>query len=134
MMKQTKFILLCLFTLTGVFVAGLQFNQDSKRISLEEENRLLAAENKQLKVETRYSNSLIKTNMIGDYKYWAEIEQIAEKMVDDSEGRLKKTWAIYLANEATQYEIDPFLDRKSTRLNSSHVAISYAVFCLKKKT
>src|SRR5690625_4390678 len=29
----------------------------------------------------------------------------------------------------------PFLqDRKSTRLNSSHVAISYAVFCLKKNT
>src|SRR5690625_7349648 len=25
-------------------------------------------------------------------------------------------------------------ERKSTRLNSSHVAISYAVFCLKKKT
>src|SRR5690606_40239697 len=27
----------------------------------------------------------------------------------------------------------PFADRKSTRLNSSHVKISYAVFCLKKK-
>src|SRR5690625_6449695 len=27
----------------------------------------------------------------------------------------------------------PNSDRKSTRLNSSHVAISYAVFCLKKK-
>src|SRR5688572_32390199 len=27
----------------------------------------------------------------------------------------------------------PFLDRKSTRLNSSHSQISYAVFCLKKK-
>src|SRR5204863_7460481 len=27
----------------------------------------------------------------------------------------------------------PGLDRKSTRLNSSHVEISYAVFCLKKK-
>src|SRR5438874_10458941 len=26
-----------------------------------------------------------------------------------------------------------FTDRKSTRLNSSHVEISYAVFCLKKK-
>src|SRR5438874_5610213 len=26
------------------------------------------------------------------------------------------------------------IDRKSTRLNSSHVEISYAVFCLKKKT
>src|SRR5215510_4973900 len=29
--------------------------------------------------------------------------------------------------------VDAFRDRKSTRLNSSHVAISYAVFCLKKK-
>src|SRR5690606_41053024 len=27
----------------------------------------------------------------------------------------------------------PYSDRKSTRLNSSHVKISYAVFCLKKK-
>src|SRR5437899_6377632 len=27
----------------------------------------------------------------------------------------------------------PCLDRKSTRLNSSHLGISYAVFCLKKK-
>src|SRR5690625_5978430 len=30
--------------------------------------------------------------------------------------------------------IEPIGDRKSTRLNSSHVAISYAVFCLKKKS
>src|SRR2546422_10884083 len=30
-------------------------------------------------------------------------------------------------------ELYPILDRKSTRLNSSHGYISYAVFCLKKK-
>src|SRR5699024_11458187 len=29
---------------------------------------------------------------------------------------------------------NPVINRKSTRLNSSHVSISYAVFCLKKKT
>src|SRR2546429_1619853 len=29
--------------------------------------------------------------------------------------------------------LDPTVDRKSTRLNSSHGYISYAVFCLKKK-
>src|SRR3712207_4505227 len=33
----------------------------------------------------------------------------------------------------TSREVDPS-DRKSTRLNSSHANISYAVFCLKKKT
>ena len=30
-------------------------------------------------------------------------------------------------------ETEPWDDRKSTRLNSSHLVISYAVFCLKKK-
>src|SRR5690625_6102000 len=36
--------------------------------------------------------------------------------------------------DATDFESGtPIKDRKSTRLNSSHVAISYAVFCLKKK-
>src|SRR2546428_5701772 len=35
--------------------------------------------------------------------------------------------------ESRGYRADPAPDRKSTRLNSSHDQISYAVFCLKKK-
>src|SRR2546422_2098425 len=35
--------------------------------------------------------------------------------------------------EVVRRVLAPFLDRKSTRLNSSHGYISYAVFCLKKK-
>src|SRR5690625_6817926 len=47
-------------------------------------------------------------------------------------------WAGYSEIEADLFrdivsEQKKHLDRKSTRLNSSHVAISYAVFCLKKK-
>src|SRR6266508_1408897 len=37
------------------------------------------------------------------------------------------------AHDLNYLAISGVLDRKSTRLNSSHVAISYAVFCLKKK-
>src|SRR5690625_6947977 len=37
-------------------------------------------------------------------------------------------------NHSAQTLKQHYSDRKSTRLNSSHVAISYAVFCLKKKT
>src|SRR5437762_5802143 len=36
--------------------------------------------------------------------------------------------------EVDMDEVYRHLDRKSTRLNSSHRCISYAVFCLKKKT
>src|SRR3989475_6513400 len=35
--------------------------------------------------------------------------------------------------ESIRKEIEARIDRKSTRLNSSHSQISYAVFCLKKK-
>src|SRR5438874_9950472 len=38
------------------------------------------------------------------------------------------------ARSATSSSRSRRSDRKSTRLNSSHVEISYAVFCLKKKT
>src|SRR5256885_11204523 len=39
-----------------------------------------------------------------------------------------------LAGVLGQRGVVVHLDRKSTRLNSSHLVISYAVFCLKKKT
>src|SRR5690625_202438 len=41
--------------------------------------------------------------------------------------------ALYVDCNPYQSTAEKYRDRKSTRLNSSHVAISYAVFCLKKK-
>src|SRR5690606_41623500 len=42
---------------------------------------------------------------------------------------------VHQKNNDTEFDFDSegIRDRKSTRLNSSHVKISYAVFCLKKK-
>src|SRR3989442_10882771 len=38
-----------------------------------------------------------------------------------------------IVQRLTKIGVPEHIDRKSTRLNSSHVRISYAVFCLKKK-
>src|SRR3712207_8895083 len=40
----------------------------------------------------------------------------------------------YKVNLLVTFVLEDATDRKSTRLNSSHANISYAVFCLKKKT
>src|SRR2546426_4821263 len=48
------------------------------------------------------------------------------------EERTVRTLAEYLAARKRMLDLSQ-LDRKSTRLNSSHLVISYAVFCLKKK-
>src|SRR5688500_19447768 len=55
--------------------------------------------------------------------------------------RLRRTWSFRTAGSAPWVTEPPpppaaaltGRDRKSTRLNSSHLVISYAVFCLKKK-
>src|SRR3712207_7981787 len=51
---------------------------------------------------------------------------------------LRPTFAKGLRNEVqvviTVLALDPAQDRKSTRLNSSHANISYAVFCLQKNS
>src|SRR3712207_7691732 len=57
-------------------------------------------------------------------------------LVDDlADSRWTVTVAGRALRQAGAPEVLPFVlaDRKSTRLNSSHANISYAVFCLKKK-
>src|SRR5688500_20055204 len=58
------------------------------------------------------------------------------KSKNEKQKRKAKTGSVIV--EATrnywmQLQIRTYGDRKSTRLNSSHLVISYAVFCLKKK-
>src|SRR3712207_8830208 len=48
--------------------------------------------------------------------------------------RFKKATRFFSFERNSVFERLAFRDRKSTRLNSSHANISYAVFCLKKKT
>src|SRR2546427_9150276 len=47
--------------------------------------------------------------------------------------RLAGLYAVVISTHLTAPEVVADEDRKSTRLNSSHSQISYAVFCLKKK-
>src|SRR5699024_11403497 len=66
-----------------------------------------------------------------------EKQKEEEEEITYSVGRFKKLYEqnIGLVNGIVAewlFEVSE-LDRKSTRLNSSHVSISYAVFCLKKK-
>src|SRR2546426_4863646 len=63
----------------------------------------------------------------------------AETHIDLALQRSLETEAEQIAGRLEALEMQNMLrgpdeDRKSTRLNSSHLVISYAVFCLKKKT
>src|SRR5690625_6181835 len=78
--------------------------------------------------------TLFRSPMLGTAK--DVVNHAALVALNQLEGRYKevKVSQVRALVEGNAFIIDAReKDRKSTRLNSSHVAISYAVFCLKKK-
>src|SRR4051794_41658913 len=59
----------------------------------------------------------------------ADVRRFGELLVEEGACALGRA----VEEPRHQPEREHVLDRKSTRLNSSHPSISYAVFCLKKK-
>src|SRR5690554_4461235 len=78
-----------------------------------------SAENTSLDADTR---DQLRYGLVGQAEQWLKSFVLD---VEDIKVNIDVRWQKHL------YEA--VLDRKSTRLNSSHVRISYAVFCLKKK-
>ncbi|SEN55481.1 Transglycosylase SLT domain-containing protein [Amphibacillus marinus] len=119
MKKGIAFILTVLLT-SAIILFFYTKHLDSRLNELEHENTLLNAQNRQLQAESTYQIEKVDVKLTGDYNYWASIEELAKTMVDDSEGRFKKTWAIYLANEATQYDLDPFIVYELLKVETGH--------------
>ena len=66
----------------------------------------------------------------------SEILELRDKL-DQEKKQIEQEVKLFMEDaekaDSNKYSITWKSDRKSTRLNSSHVSISYAVFCLKKK-
>src|SRR3712207_4951790 len=76
--------------------------------------------------------TLFRSDQVDQLGLAASQAQVAQRLVVDREQRRRR--AVLGAHVRDRGSVGQAkLDRKSTRLNSSHANISYAVFCLKKK-
>src|SRR5207244_9094247 len=73
---------------------------------------------------------LLLKNQTGHLNHWLGARLVAKRANPDAVGALV-SWQ---AGDLKRSLFKAGGDRKSTRLNSRHQIISYAVFCLKKKT
>src|SRR5690625_4929419 len=74
--------------------------------------------------------------MTSNFEVFVDLREYGEgkHTVDIEYAKIPSELSVYIEPKTVEVEIEERAsDRKSTRLNSSHVAISYAVFCLKKK-
>src|SRR5690625_6844872 len=91
--------------------------------SLKHDYEVTGAELDTLVETARQQDGVIGARMTGAGFGGCAIALVEKEKVDHFKQNVNRTY-----RDKIGYE-----DRKSTRLNSSHVAISYAVFCLKKK-
>src|SRR5690625_4945716 len=117
-----------------------------KQFSESEKGDLLARFYTDLNIDGRFTT--LGSNLWG-LKRWYPVDQTSEKALAESRKRslededeldpddelVDEEYAELGEEKLYEEDEEQFEDedRKSTRLNSSHVAISYAVFCLKKK-
>src|SRR5690554_7191996 len=91
-----------------------------------------------------YANDILKQTILGGIKLEGLDRMrvtLKIELIGSSRPAVRHNLDLYNDNQleklirkvAERMEIGTSVDRKSTRLNSSHVRISYAVFCLKKK-
>src|SRR5690625_6410535 len=81
-----------------------------------------------LQIERGLSENTLKSYRRDLKQYQLYIEKVTQKHTWEDITRTDITGFLHMLKDDGKSA-----DRKSTRLNSSHVAISYAVFCLKTK-
>src|SRR5699024_11867757 len=95
-----------------------------------------------LKVSFIYNNKLMK--VVARLKYIKTDVMSFKVVINGPEATAGSIFNLFIKSgisapdkvatiKVTKIDVPTSRDRKSTRLNSSHVSISYAVFCLKKK-
>jgi soluble lytic murein transglycosylase-like protein len=96
---------------------------------LKEENEQLLLENKVLIIErdratmTGYINEQIadkETFKLNGYLAWMEAAQLSEQFTEDSNGKFKKEWGLFLVKEATKYGVNPYLVYELIKVESGH--------------
>lgn len=111
---EMKYILimafLSLFLVSGFSIYYLNDHYKSQMTNLENINESLKSENKLLKAKNDYLQSA-KANIDNKNGYftWPEMVKKANGLVEESNGKFKKSWALYLVRESKKYKIDPYL-------------------------
>lgn len=102
-------IVVLIIAATAVTVDRLNTRTHDK---LSTENQELQAEVQQLQSENEYVTSKLgesPNSNENNVKSWKNMDKKAEQIVSESDGKFKKTWALFLVKESKAHDIDPFL-------------------------
>ncbi|WLR49861.1 transglycosylase SLT domain-containing protein [Bacillus tianshenii] len=96
----------------GVFVA-MQSHYQHKVSALEAEVTELEEKNITYRDAMKYTQNNEEEKIgkvsFSNYKQWQKAQKLANQFVEQSDGKFKKEWGLFLISKAKQYEIDPYI-------------------------
>src|SRR5699024_11442692 len=101
-------------------------------IVIKEEKKMHNLLNPLRELKTVVGYTILTAVVVALFSVWVFLDEAKAEVVIAADGDVQK---VKTSSDTVGELLDDvgIEDRKSTRLNSSHVSISYAVFCLKKK-
>src|SRR5699024_3081834 len=131
--KHSKFFLIGMILILAVLIigCGTEDKQEAEEQENQTENENETEQSNQAGQLNKDENPVVTVTMENEEQIVIELyPDIAPNTVNNFISLIEDGFYDGLIFHRV---IPDFIDRKSTRLNSSHVSISYAVFCLKKK-
>src|SRR5207249_10656582 len=124
-----------LYALPAVAVAELGFIQNLEKNQIRVPRRIVSCE-RPPEIGELLDKLVVVRQFLLEVRIRVDVDDYCEPLIQNHLDRGIQISQVVLGNSVCLFAAEHWqteLDRKSTRLNSSHVSISYAVFCLKKK-
>src|SRR5690606_21106019 len=123
------------YSRTDDYPVGKELLRSDRSSNINAFTELSASSRHQFRVNATYRNLRIFNTAVSNLKPEQTLLGRAEYRVNEMKGFLTGQLLYEVGSGQEQKRDYTYLevDRKSTRLNSSHVKISYAVFCMKQK-
>lgn len=112
MNKQHSYLLrqLLVFLCVSILFSLINYFYLKENKDLTTKNNYLEAKNHNLELE----NNILSSDPLLDgkensYYSWTNVNEKANGLVKDSDGKFQKSWAIYLVQEANEFDINPYI-------------------------
>lgn len=109
-MKKFLFIslIILLSFVTGFLYVENDQLQDTVKVK-EQLNEVLLLNQEMKDMQVYFAEQLVSTEVAANYNTWVRSNELAEQLYEDSEGKFKKEWGLFLGEIAQQRDVDPFI-------------------------
>ncbi|WP_332695038.1 lytic transglycosylase domain-containing protein [Halalkalibacter lacteus] len=116
-----RILVMSLILLLSFITGFLYFENKKLQVTIKQSEKLNAEQKKILdmkEMQLYYSKHPVSADLALNYESWVISTMLAEQLVEDSDGKFKREWGIFLGEIAQQRDVDPYIVYELLRIET----------------